>query len=450
MKIVILGAGESGVGAALLASKKSYSVFVSDSGKIKENYQRELEEHNIPFESNKHTAAAILDADWVVKSPGIPDRAPIVRECLQKNIPVISEIEFAAKHTDAYLIGITGSNGKTTTTNLIHHLLCAAGLRAGMGGNVGTSFARLLTHDPLMDYYVLELSSFQLDHCISFRPNVAILLNITPDHLDRYENNFDLYVASKFRIIQNQQPDDLFIYNAQDENIITKLKYTDTPMQTVAVDDTFFDIKTINTRDELRWRSVFTADRRHRYSLSASPLKGPHNAFNAICALIAAEHLGIGNTLLQKGLESFVNAPHRLELVATINGVDYINDSKATNVDATYFALLSISQPVVWIAGGKDKGNDYSRLLPLVQQKVKAVICLGVDNEKLLRVFESLVPTIRETRTMQQAVTWAAELAQPGMAVLLSPACASFDLFEHYEDRGAQFKNQVQRLIINN
>ncbi|HHS95109.1 MAG TPA: UDP-N-acetylmuramoyl-L-alanine--D-glutamate ligase [Phaeodactylibacter sp.] len=434
MKAVILGAGESGLGAAILAQQKGYDVFVSDFGNIKENFQKELQQHYIPFEQNKHTSESILDADCIIKSPGIPDTAHIVQLALNNNIPVISEIDFAAKFFNGKIIAITGSNGKTTTTNLTYHLLHTAGLSVGIAGNVGISFARLIASHALHpDFFVLELSSFQLDNCYELRPYIAVLLNITPDHMDRYDYDLDKYIASKFRIMQNQGEGDVFIYNAMDENINAFLKNKHAAMKRIAVSDKFFDNSTIRTPKDL-------------YSLEHSKLKGPHNAFNAACALLVAEELGLQGEVLQIALDTFVNAPHRLELVATIDGVDFINDSKATNVDSLYYALLSMDKATVLILGGIDKGNDYERIIPLVKQKVKAIICLGVDNEKLLATFSPVVPVVEQTRQMQEAIRMARAYANEAMAVLLSPACSSFDLFENYEDRGNQFREQVLRL----
>lgn len=433
MKAVVLGAGESGVGAALLAKKQGYKVFVSDFGKIKEKYRKELEENKIPFETNKHTYESIFDADCIIKSPGIPDKVDIIQECLKRKIPVLSEIEFAVKFCKGKIIAITGSNGKTTTTKLTYHLLLKAGLSVGMGGNVGYSFARLLTHDQQKDFYVLELSSFQLDNCYEFRPEIALLLNITADHMDRYDYDINNYIASKFRIIQKQQDADLFIYNEVDENIKSYLDKKPVGMNTIPVSDKFFDNKTIRTLH-------------NQYSLKGTNLKGPHNAFNATCAILVAEKLGLKKSKLQDGLNTFVNAPHRLEFVAQINEVDYINDSKATNVDSVYYGLLAMEKPLVWIVGGIDKGNDYNAIIPLVKEKVKAIICLGADNKRLLEVFLPIVKTIKETQSVEEAIELSIAFSEPGMAVLLSPACSSFDLFKNYEDRGDQFKAAVLNL----
>ncbi|MFK7810370.1 MAG: UDP-N-acetylmuramoyl-L-alanine--D-glutamate ligase [Saprospiraceae bacterium] len=430
MKAVILGAGESGVGAALLAKQKGYNVFVSDYGHIKENYKKELLTNEIPFEENKHTNESIFDADCIIKSPGIADTVNIIQECLKRKIPVLSEIEFAAKFYKGKIIAITGSNGKTTTTKLTYHLLHTAGFSVGIGGNVGISFARLLTQSAPKDYYVLELSSFQLDNCYKFRPAIAMLLNITADHLDRYDYDINKYIAAKFRIIQSQQDTDLFLFNEQDENIKSYLHKKSVGMNTIPVSDKFFDNKTIRTR-------------KHSYTLEGTNLKGPHNAFNATCALLVAEELGAVEALLQKGLNTFVNAPHRLEFVTEINGVEYINDSKATNIDSVYYGLLAMEKPLIWIAGGIDKGNDYNIILPLVKEKVKALICLGADNEKLKAAFAPIINDIKETQSTKEAIALAAELAKPGMTVILSPACSSFDLFENFAKRGELFKEAV-------
>ncbi len=428
-KIVVLGAGESGVGAALLAKQEKYSIFVSDRGKIKDSYKKELEDNNIPFEEGKHTIEKIFEATEVVKSPGIPDKVPLIKELVAKGIPVISEIEFAAKHTNATVIGITGSNGKTTTANLTYHLLSTAGLNVGLGGNVGYSFARLLTENS-RDFYVLELSSFQLDGIRNFRPDIAILLNITPDHLDRYEYKMANYVRSKFRIILKQTDKDLFIYNALDPAIKSYLEGTHLSQETIPVREVLFDHQHLTFSPT----SVF--------ELSKCSLKGQHNMFNSVCAIQVAKRLELSDQQIQEGLDTFENSPHRMEVVATINGVEYINDSKATNIDAVYYALLAMDKPIVWIAGGIDKGNIYSTIENLVEEKVKAVICLGVDNKKIMETF-SKSKTIEETQDVIEAVQKAASYAKAGDIVLLSPACSSFDLFDNYIDRGNKFKQAV-------
>ncbi len=430
MNIVILGAGESGTGAAILAKQLGYQVFVSDKGSINEKYRNELKAYTIPFEENKHTLERIFEADEVIKSPGIPDQIKLIQDLLKADIPVISEIEFAAKQTNATVIGITGSNGKTTTTNLTYHLLQTAGFSVGIGGNVGYSFAKLIAENPT-DYYVLELSSFQLDGIKAFQPNIAILLNITPDHLDRYDYKMDNYIRSKFRIIENQNAADLFIYNAEDENIRSYLEQQNLPQKSRPVGGMYY---------QNPW---LTIDEKNRFDMSQCSLKGPHNRFNAYCAIQAALAIGASSEDIQKGLNTFENSPHRLETVATQEGIEYINDSKATNVDAVFYALASMEKPVVWIVGGTDKGNDYSPLDSLVKEKVKSIICLGLDNRKLIEVYSSLDIPIVETQSASEAVQCARANAEAGDVVLLSPACASFDLFQNYIDRGDQFKKAV-------
>lgn len=435
MNIVILGAGESGVGAALLAKQKGHDVFVSDGGALKEKYKKELHESYIPYEENKHTRKRIYNADLIVKSPGIPDHIELITKAHELEIPVISEIEFASRHTNAVIIGITGSNGKTTTTKLTYHLLHTAGLDVGIGGNVGHSFARLVAAQN-RDFYVLELSSFQLDGIVDFCPNIAILLNITPDHLDRYDYQMDNYIRSKFRIIENQRSKDLFIYNALDENMKAFMIGNKMTPKTIAIKEDHFQNGTL------------TPDHKSYFQTKKCRLKGPHNMFNAICAIHTAKQLGATDEAIQKGLDTFVNAPHRLEKVATINEVEYINDSKATNVDAVYFALKSMDRPVILVIGGKDKGNDYEPILSLVKEKVKAMICLGIDNEKIKKAFASIIDNIEETQSTIEALEMARSKASSGDVVLLSPACASFDLFKNYEDRGDQFKQAVLNLKI--
>lgn len=429
MNTVILGAGESGVGAALLAKKLGYTVFVSDKGKISDNYKAELEQNAIPNEEGEHTLKRILEADQVIKSPGIPDHIALIKEIKASGIPVISEIEFASRHTDAKIIGITGSNGKTTTTKLLYHLLKTAGLNVEVGGNIGHSFARLVL-ETKPDLFVLELSSFQLDGVVDFRPDIAILLNITPDHLDRYEYKMDLYAEAKFKIVRSQRPEDLFIYNGQDEYSLRLLPIRAQQPQKIAITAAMMTENGIKVNGE-------------SFDMSTSSLKGKHNQFNALCAVQAALGLGVEAQSIQEGLNSFVNAPHRLELVATVDSVEYINDSKATNVDAVYYALQAMQKPIVWIAGGTDKGNDYSSILPLVEQKVKALICMGIDNSKLQEAFSSVVKILEETASAAEAVERAKTYAEQGDVVLLSPACASFDLFKNYIDRGDQFKAAV-------
>jgi UDP-N-acetylmuramoylalanine--D-glutamate ligase len=437
MKICILGAGESGVGAALLAKHLGYPVFVSDAGPIKDNYRQELRDNGIPYEESKHTWTSIFDADEIIKSPGIPDELPPIQKLRQSGKTIISEIEFASRHTSAVIIGITGSNGKTTTTRLTYHLFKTAGRSVALGGNIGYSFARNIIENKYV-YHVLELSSFQLDGIVHFRPNVAILLNITPDHLDRYEYKMENYVRSKFRIAMNQREGDVLILNADDPEINNYRKAQNFPAapnapRVIEVSTHFQDTRSLRTGDAI-------------FDMTGCVLKGQHNFFNAACAIQAAKAVGIGDSDIQLALNTFVNAPHRLEHVATIDGVDFINDSKATNVDSVFYALQAMDKPVVWIAGGTDKGNDYAPLADLVRQKVKALICLGVDNRKLIGAFSPILKNIEETNSAFAAAGRAASYATNGDAVLLSPACASFDLFKNYEDRGDQFKAAVLAL----
>lgn len=430
MNLVILGAGESGIGAALLAKKHGHNVFVSDRGAIREAYKHELESHGIAYEEQQHSWDRIARADEVVKSPGIPDHVPLIKDLAGKGIPVISEIEFAGRYTTAKLIGITGSNGKTTTTRLAFHLLATAGLNAGMAGNVGKSFARSLSEEQLHDCYVLELSSFQLDGIRDFRPDIALLLNITPDHLDRYEYRMENYIRSKFRIAMNQQPDDVFLYNAEDENIGAYLQAHPLRPRLHPISSGMIDGNWLRPGG-------------NAFDMQESNLRGRHNFMNALFAVEAARLCGAGDEAIRQGLNSFASVPHRMERVAVIDGVEYINDSKATNVDAVFYALEAMDRPVVWIAGGQDKGNDYGPLLKLAEEKARALICLGIDNGKLLDTFAGRISAITEAHSAEEAVAVAAGLARPGDVVLLSPACASFDLFKNYEDRGEQFKTAV-------
>lgn len=431
MKIAILGAGESGTGAALLAKAKGYEVFVSDLGELQDHYRQELADNGIPFEEGRHTWERIITADEVIKSPGIPDKAPLVKALRENGIPVISEIEFAGRYAEAFIIGITGSNGKTTTTRLTWHLLQTAGLKAGLGGNVGYSFARLVLEGQ-WNYYVLELSSFQLDGVVSFRPDIAMLLNITPDHLDRYDYKMENYVASKFRIAMNQHPEDLFIYNADDQNIAGFLRQHAIAARGLPIGESAVSGKQISAG-------------RVSFDMEDTPLQGRHNFMNALFAVNAAQALGVSEADIRKGLESFVNVPHRMEQVGRIAGATYINDSKATNVDAVFYALDAMATPVIWIVGGQDKGNDYEPLRPLVKEKVKAIVCLGQENGKIIDFFSNDVSNIAETRSAEDAVRAAMAYATAGDTVLLSPACASFDLFRNYEDRGDQFRAAVKK-----
>jgi UDP-N-acetylmuramoylalanine--D-glutamate ligase len=443
--LVILGGGESGVGAALLAQAKGMDVFLSDRGTLQDEYRETLRQAAIPFEEGQHTEERILQATEVVKSPGIPTKVPIVQKLLAKQIPVISEIELAARYTKAKLIGITGSNGKTTTTLLIYHLLKNAGLRVGLAGNIGDSFAQQVIEDTY-DYFVLELSSFQLDDMYKVRLDVAVLLNITPDHLDRYDHTFQKYVDSKFRILQNMTADDSFIYFAESPPIQEDLAKRSLDIQRFPVSlATTPEPGAYLANGELIARShgqTFQA------SLADLPLQGKHNAINMLAAILAGQTVGLTAEQIRQALLTFQNAAHRLEPVGTINGVRFINDSKATNVDSVYYALESMTTPVVWIAGGLDKGNEYNQIESLVKEKVKALICLGKDNSKLFSYFNEKVPHLVETQDVDEAVKLGLEFGLQGDTVLLSPACASFDLFRNYEDRGNQFKEAVKKREI--
>ncbi|MDC7994425.1 UDP-N-acetylmuramoyl-L-alanine--D-glutamate ligase [Altibacter sp. HG106] len=442
-RLVVLGAGESGMGTALLGKQKKYEVFVSDFGKIKETNKDVLTHLEIEWEENGHTEAKVLSADLVMKSPGIPDTAPIVQKLLEANILVISEIEFAAKFTEAVLVGITGSNGKTTTATLTHQLLKDGGLDVALGGNVGTSFAGLIAVKDT-PHYVLELSSFQLDGIVEFRPHIAVLTNITPDHLDRYDHDFSKYIAAKFRIAMNQGPEDYFIYDADDAVISEALEHHSIRSQLLP----FSVSKPLEQgayieNDQL---IITLQQKQHIMPINALGLQGQHNTKNAMAAATVATLLKIRKATIRESLSNFQGVEHRLEKVLKINNVMYVNDSKATNVNATFYALDSMETATVWIVGGVDKGNDYTSLLPLVNEKVKAIICLGVDNEKIIRQFSNVVDMMVETDSMHEAVQVAYRLAERGETVLLSPACASFDLFKNYEDRGRQFKEAVRHL----
>ncbi|MFT5715649.1 MAG: UDP-N-acetylmuramoylalanine--D-glutamate ligase [Flavobacterium sp.] len=443
MRLVVLGGGESGVGTAILGKEKGYDVFVSDFGKIKENYKEVLLGNGIAWEEEKHTEDLILNADVVMKSPGIPEKVPIVKMLLEKGIPVISEIEFAAPFTKAITIGITGSNGKTTTTMLTYHLLKTAGLNVGMAGNIGKSFAWQVAEDKF-DSYVLELSSFQLDGIVNYKPHIAIITNISPDHLDRYDYKYENYIDSKFRITMNQTEDDYLIYDADDDAITEWLKNNKTKAKLIpfSLTKTFSEgafiqnnnMEVIINQDELKMETETIA------------LEGKHNMKNAMAATSVAKLMQIRKATIRESLSSFQGVEHRLEKVLKIQNVQYINDSKATNVNATFFALDSMNTPTVWIVGGVDKGNDYNELMSLVREKVKAIVCLGVDNKKIIDAFGNVVDIMVEVSNMNDAVRMAQRLTEKGDTVLLSPACASFDLFENYEDRGNQFKQGVQNL----
>jgi UDP-N-acetylmuramoylalanine--D-glutamate ligase len=441
--IAILGGGESGVGAALLAQARGFDVFLSDRGTLGESYRQTLLDRGIAFEEGQHSEDRIRAAQEVIKSPGIPDSVPLVQALRAQGTPVIGEIEFAARYTRAKLVAITGSNGKTTTTLLTYHLLKTAGLHVGLAGNIGESFARsVLEHD--YDYYVLEISSFMLDSMVDFRADVAILTNITPDHLDRYGYVFQNYVDSKFRILQNMTPDGTFIYFRESEAIAAEL--TRRPVvprpEPVSLEMELAEGGYLKNQ-QLVARSY---GQDFRINQDELPIRGPHNALNALCAILAAQAVGVPAEAIKNGLLSFQNAPHRLEFVAEVNGVRFINDSKATNVDSVFYALGSFRGPLILILGGVDKGNDYTQIEALVRERVKLLVCLGVDNHKLVDFFTGKVPQMRETRDIREAVRWGLEHGQPGDVVLLSPACASFDLFKNYEDRGEQFKAAVRAL----
>ncbi|MBR7034586.1 MAG: UDP-N-acetylmuramoyl-L-alanine--D-glutamate ligase [Bacteroidales bacterium] len=444
--IVVLGAAESGVGAAILAKEKGFDVFVSDNGIIKDQYKSMLVDNGIVYEEGHHTEEKILQATEVIKSPGIRSDAPLIVKLMAQGTPVISDLEFAARYTNAKLICITGSNGKTTTTLLTYHILKQAGLNVGLAGNVGKSFALQVAHNNF-DYYVLEISNFQLDHMYDFKADIAILLNITPDHLDRYEYKFQNYINSKFRILQNMQSNDTFIYCSDDQVLIDEIgkrsiaadtwAFTvtdDTSKQAYLKDDTIY----VNLRD----KDSFS------FTVGEMQLQGKHNFGNSMAAMLAAKAVDIKNEKIRDSLKSFENVEHRLEKVPfQVHGVEFINDSKATNVNSVWYALDSMkSKNVIWIAGGTDKGNDYSELYELAIQKVKSLVCLGIDNEKLKKSFGDKIETIVETRSMKDAVETSYKLASPGDVVLLSPACASFDLFKSYVDRGKQFKEAVRNL----
>jgi UDP-N-acetylmuramoylalanine--D-glutamate ligase len=442
-RLVVLGGGESGVGTAILGQKKGYEVFVSDFGAIKQNYKDVLKQYQIPWEDNQHTEDLILNADVVMKSPGIPDKAPIVKKLVGKGIAVISEIEFAYPYTEAITIGITGSNGKTTTTMLTYHLLKEGGLNVGLGGNIGKSFAWQVAEENY-DCYVLELSSFQLDGIVHYKPHIAIITNITPDHLDRYEYKYENYIASKFRITMNQTVDDYLIYDNDDEAISRWLQNNTINAKTIP----FSVTKVLKNGAYLNDKTMEININQEEFMMETAQisLEGKHNLKNAMAATSVAQLMRIRKQTIRESLSNFQGVEHRLEKVLKIQNVQYINDSKATNVNATYFALESMTTPTVWIVGGVDKGNDYTELMALVHEKVKAIICLGVENKKIIDAFGNVVDMMVEVDNMRDAVNTAKHIAEKGDTVLLSPACASFDLFENYEDRGRQFKDAVRNL----
>lgn len=442
-RLVVLGGAESGVGTAILGKKEGYEVFVSDNGTIDDKYRNVLENLEIDWEEEGHTEALILNADLVMKSPGIPDNVPLVLELKEQGTPVISEIEFASRYTDATIIGITGSNGKTTTTMLTHHVLKEGGLHVGMAGNIGDSFAAMVAKEDY-DYYVLEISSFQLDGIIKLKPHIAVITNITPDHLDRYDNSFEKYVASKFRIAMNQDEEDFFIYDLDDPVITGHL--ADHPINSGLMPFSLEQRISEGASLEKEQILVETQKQTMRMSTGNLALEGRHNLKNTMAATLVANLVGIRKESIRESIQNFQGAPHRLEKALKIHHVQYINDSKATNVNATFYALDSMSTPVVWIAGGVDKGNDYRELMPLVREKVKAIICLGLDNSAIKDAFGNVVDLLVETYAMSEAVKVAYKIAERGDTVLLSPACASFDLFNNYEDRGNQFKEAIKNL----
>lgn len=441
MKLVVLGAGESGIGTAILGKQKGYSVFVSDKGKIAKKYKEVLLHNHIEFEEEKHSETKIFQANVIMKSPGIPTKIPLIQKLLERKIPIVSDIEFASQYTKATIVGITGSNGKTTTTMLTNHILQKANFSVAMGGNIGDSFA-LQVAQKQYDYHVLELSSFQLDGIVNFLPQIAIITNITPDHLDRYNYVFKNYTNSKFRITKNQTNQQFLIYDFDDETIKQWLQKNKVKAQLYP----FSITEALEQGVFLRDKNIIIKNKKEEIlmNLSELTLKGKHNTKNAMAAAMAASILKVRNQTIRESLEDFKGAPHRLEFVAKLKGVTYINDSKATNINATFYALDSIKNRIVWIVGGVDKGNDYLELMPLVREKVKAIICLGLDNSKIVQTFNNVVELIVETAGAEEAVKVAKKVAENGDTVLLSPACASFDLFENYQDRGNKFKEAIK------
>ena len=444
-KVVILGAQESGVGAAILAQKHGYQVFLSEYGTINEHYFRELQQYNIPFEQGGHTVEKILEADEIIKSPGIdPKKSPAIQAAMQRGIPILSEIEFAAQHTKAKLIGITGTNGKSTTTALIYHLLKKADFSVGLAGNIGISFARQVAATE-HDWYVVELSSFQLDNMYSTHINIAVLCNITPDHLDRYPS-LAAYQASKLRIVQNQTPADAFIYNPTDALTADALKSAHIVAQCYPFS---LDIEVekgafLQNNDNL---VAITQGKSFGIKTELVAIKGKHNAYNAMCATLAASLAGVSHDAIAEGLSDFKNLEHRLEFVANYRGAEYINDSKATNIDSAWYALDAMTKPIVWVAGGEEEGNDYSQLDRLVKQNVRAIVCLGADNARILNAYAHLNIPMADTKNMADAIAAAVGFAQSGDVVLLSPACKSYDIFQNYSDRGNQFKAEITKKI---
>jgi UDP-N-acetylmuramoylalanine--D-glutamate ligase len=443
-RLVILGAGESGVGSAILGKKQGFNVFVSDFGKIKDEFRSEMDSQGINYEEGQHSENLILNADLVVKSPGIPEKAPVVEKLIGKNVPVISEIEFASRFTSAKTICITGSNGKTTTTMLTYELLKKAGLNVGLAGNIGKSLARLVAENKF-DYYVIELSSFQLDGMYRFKADIAVLMNITPDHLDRYNYQMQNYIDSKFRIIQNQGKDDVFVYFADDLVIECELERRN--IQSKKMPFSLGNKITGNGAGVSDGKIIVEFnEKKFEMSIHDLALEGKHNTCNSMAAAIVGMVSDIKSDFIRECLSDFKGVEHRLEKFLSVHGIEFINDSKATNINSAWYALESMTRPVVWIVGGVDKGNDYNELVNLVRTKVKSIVCLGKDNSKIIETFSSIVPQIVETQSMEHAVKSAYFLAETGDIVLLSPACASFDLFNNYEDRGRQFKEAVRNL----
>jgi len=444
LDIIILGAGESGVGAACLAKQKGYKVFVSEKNIINSKFKKILRKNKIAFEEGKHSANKVLNANEIIKSPGIPNESILIQKIKKNKIPIISEIEFAFRHTDAKIIGITGSNGKTTTSSLIYHILRNSGLNVGIAGNIGNSFAKLITEKDF-EYIVLELSSFQLEYIKKFQPKIAVLTNLSRDHLERYNYDFQKYIDKKLDIVSNHSNSDYFIYNADDKNIQREL--INRKIKSTKIPFSYTNQDTEN-KTFIKDNKIFLNINKNKLmiSLNSLSLKGKHNTQNNMAAATVAKLINIKNEEIKESLSNFQSINHRMEHVLTIQKVKYINDSKATNTNAVYYALDSMTNSTIWIAGGVDKGNDYDELLPLVREKVKSIICIGLDNKKIIETFSSVVDSIIETSTMIEAVRNAYKIAKPGEIVLLSPACSSFDIFDNYEDRGNQFKEQVRKL----
>jgi len=437
-RVSILGSGISGIGAAILAKEKGYDVFVSDNNKIDSDVKNKLDSISVPWEEKNHSYNQLKKSDFIIKSPGISNESEIIIKLRSSNVKIISEIEFASTHTNSFIIGITGSNGKTTTTELIYHILNKSGLNVGVAGNIGTSFSKQVAENSF-EYYVLEISSFQLDDIIDFKPNIAIITNLFQDHLDRYNYDFNKYIDSKLRITMNQENNDTILYNIDDKILKNAINTSGSKANKMSygINSSSFDGKNILIKNKKKTLMI---------NIEELSLKGRHNLLNAMAAITVADLLKITKESVRESLLTFKGLPHRLENVLTIQGVNYINDSKATNVNAVYYALDSMSSQTVWIVGGVDKGNDYSELLPLVREKVKAIICLGVDNKKIIETFNPIIDLIVETESMVEAVKISRKIAEKKDTVLLSPACASFDLFNDYQDRGNQFKNAVRNL----